>query len=396
MATRHAITATTVFTGSDESLTDSVTVIWQDRDIVWVGPDDAADLSGVELLHSGGFVVPGLIDAHVHLCLDATMAGVEAVATDPIDQIEDRADRNAAKLLRHGITCARDMGSRDGVAIGVAQRQRAGLLVGAHIVAAGRGITPTGGHGWMVGVHADGAQAVAAAVATEIRHGAEAIKLFPTGGVLGSGSHGEVVTMSTEEVAAAVEVAHAENVLVAAHVVGTAGVDVALDGGVDTIEHAVGLSAEQARRCADEGVALVPTLTAVEMLQRHAEELPADVRRRTEEVAQRHAAGIATAIEAGATVLAGTDAGTPFNHPGSLVTELEILARLGLGAAGALRAATGRAAAALGLPARGRVQPGCVADLVVVDADPIADLGALGRPRLVVQDGRTRQQSQLE
>ena len=143
------------------------------------------------------------IDAHVHLCLDATIEGIDAVATEPIADVRMRSMNAARIMLGVGITTVRDQGSRDGVAIGVAEAQRGGDLVGSRVIAAGRGITPTGGHGWMIGVEADGADGVRAAVATELERGADIIKLFPTGGVLGSGTHGFQVVMSPEEVGAA-------------------------------------------------------------------------------------------------------------------------------------------------------------------------------------------------
>lgn len=384
---RMAVTAATVFADPAIGPRADTTVVWEGERVVWVGPSEAADLAGTDVVTTGGFIVPGLIDAHVHLCLDGTLELIEGVVEEPVETTIRRSEESAATLLAAGVTSARDVGSREGVAVGVAERQRSGALTGARILAAGRGITPPGGHGWMIGVIADGTAAVADAVAEEIRRGARAVKLFPTGGILGSGSHGDVVTMSVDEVRAAVEVAHAHNVLVAAHVVGTPGIDVVLDGGVDTIEHAVGLTPEQAQRCAEQNTALVPTLTAVEMVRQNAAHLPADVVQRTEAAASRHFAGIATAIDAGVTVLAGTDAGTPFNPHGGLVTELELLTEAGMSPTAALSAATSASADTLRLADVGRITPGTYADLVVVDGDPLHDLGVLRNPALIIQGG---------
>ena len=383
-----AVTGALLFDGTTAPPRPSHTVIWRDDRIIWVGPDDAAELTGLETVVEarGAAVLPGLIDAHVHLCLDATIDGVDGVATEPIEVVRDRSIGAARKLLGAGITSARDQGSRDGVAIGVARAQRAGEIAGARIRAAGRGVTPTGGHGWMIGVEADGPEAVRAAVAAEIARGADVIKLFPTGGVMGSGAHGFEVTMSLEEIRAAVDEAHRHDRIAGAHVHGREGIELVLEAGIDTIEHATDISPAQAERAAAAGVALVPTLGAIDAILE--QDVAEDLRTRATEVRAAAARGISAAIEAGAIVLAGTDAGTPFNPPGMLVREMAVLAGLGLGAAGSIAAATSVAADVLRLDDLGRLESGRIADLIVVAGDPGTDLGSLARPALVVQDGR--------
>jgi imidazolonepropionase-like amidohydrolase len=242
----------------------------------------------------------------------------------------------------------------------------------------------------MIGVQVDGPEAVRSAVAAEIERGADVIKLFPTGGVLGSGSHGFDVTMSAEELAAAVDEAHHRGVLVGAHIHGEKGIEMSLDAGIDTIEHATAITASQARRCVAQGVALVPTLAAGDVLQDHRDSLPSDLLERAAEVGAVQADGIKTAIAEGARVLAGTDAGTPFNPAGGLVREMVLLADLGLGNLGAIAAATSLTAETLRMEDLGMIAPGKLADLVLVDGDPAADLQVLAAPRIVVQGGIVR------
>ncbi len=384
---RRAVTGSLLYDGSTDPPLPETTIIWQGPRIVWVGPDTDADLEETKVVSDGGAVVPGLIDCHVHLCLDATIEGIETVATESIEQLLSQSIGAARTLLGAGITAARDQGSREGVAIQVAQAQRRGDIEGARILASGRGITPTGGHGWMIGVEADGPEEVRAAVAREIERGAGIIKIFPTGGVLGSGAHGFDLVMSAEEVAAAVDEAHSRGHLVGAHVHGPEGIEMVLDAEVDTIEHATGITREQAERCAEQGVALVPTLTSTDVMLDHQTDLPGDLLDRVGEVRRLQSKGIRTAIAANAVVLAGTDAGTPFNPPGLLVREMEILAGLGLGPLGAIAAATSLAAKTLHLEGLGVIEAGQIADLLVVGKDPGADLGALRTPLLVVQGG---------
>ncbi len=389
--TRGAITGATLFDGTGAGPRPATTVVWEGARIAWVGPDDDADLAGATVVDAGGgALLPGLIDSHVHLCLEPTPEGVEKVATEPTARLAIRSATAAKRLLDAGVTTARDMGSREGVAIEVAAAQRSGWMIGARVLAAGRGITPPGGHGWMIGVEADGPDAVRAAVRDEVERGADVVKIFPTGGVLGSGAHGFQVTMSLEEVAAAVDEAHARGRIVGAHVHGAEGVDLVLEAGVDTVEHGTGVTAEQATRMAAAGVALVPTLAAVDAIARHESELPEALVARAREVLEVAAAGVERAIAAGVTVLPGTDAGTPFNPPGALVKEMELLAGLGLGSAGVLEAATSRAAAVLRQEALGSVDSGQAADLVLVTGNPVDDLQTLASPRIVIQDGKMR------
>jgi len=385
----RAMTGTLLFDGTGGAPRPSQTVVWEAGRIEWVGADGDADLTGADPVVDahGAAVLPGLIDAHVHLCFDATVEGIEGVAAEPMGAVRARSMRAARILLGAGITSARDQGSREGVAVEVARAQRAGEIPGARILASGRGLTPTGGHGWMIGVEADGPEAIRAAVAEEIRRGADVIKLFPTGGVLGSGAHGFEVVMTVQDVRAAVEEAHRHGRLVGAHVHGPPGIDIVLEAGVDTIEHATGITEEQARRAAAAGVVLVPTLAALDAMIEHGAGIPDDLMERAREIREVAATGIRTAISAGTTVLAGTDAGTPFNPPGLLVREMQLLADLGLGNLGAIRAATSASADALRLDGLGRIDPGAIADLMLVAGDPSVDLAVLAHPGLVVQDG---------
>ncbi len=386
---RTAITGALLVDGTGAAPVPGSTVLWEGDTIIAVGPDGDVDVSGATRIDAiGGTVVPGLIDAHVHLCLEPTPSGVETIATDPVAQLAIRSTQAAKRLHNAGITVARDQGSRAGVAIDVAAAQRSGWLIGARILAAGRGVTPSGGHGWMIGVEADGPEAVAAAVRGEIERGADVVKIFPTGGVLGSGAHGFVPTMSLEEVAAAVAVAHDRGRLIGAHVHGAEGVALCLEAGVDTIEHGTAATPEQARQMAAQGVALVPTLAAVDALLGRPDEFPPDVLVRANEVWALARQSTADAIAAGVRVLAGTDAGTPFNPPGNLARELALLAELGLGPMGALVAATSAPAATFGLDDLGIIAAGMRADAVLLRGSPLDDLDELRTPRAVVQDGK--------
>jgi imidazolonepropionase-like amidohydrolase len=385
-----AIIGALLIDGSGAEPLPETTVLWQGDRITWVGPDAEADTAGADVIEAGGrALLPGLIDSHVHMSLDATLQGVEAITEEPLSEVRHRTERNATRFLGSGITTVRDLASRDSVAIEVAAAQRSGSKAAPYILAAGRALTPTGGHGWQVAAIADGPDEVRAAVRAEIERGADVIKLIPTGGVLGTGAHGFDVTMGVDEVAAGIDEAHAAGLLVAAHIHGPEGVAIAIAAGIDTIEHGTALTPDQAATMAQQGIALVPTMTAIDMLFDHADELGEELMARLEEVRSVAADGVRGAIAAHTSILAGTDSGTPFNPPGLLAHEIEALHRLGLGQLDAIAAATSAPARVLGLSDRGIVETGKRSDLILV-GDPLADLLALGAPDLIVQGGELR------
>jgi imidazolonepropionase-like amidohydrolase len=385
---RVAITGARLLDGTGADPVEGQTILWETGVIAWIGPDEEAVLEHALLIPAeGGTVLPGLIDCHVHLSLAPTLTGIYDVTEEPVERSLLRAGNAAAVLLRAGITTARDCASREGVAIDVASAQRDGDLIGARIIACGRGITPPDGHGLAMSVQVRGAEAVAEAVRTEHARGADFIKLFPTGGVLGAGAHGFDVVMTLDEMRAATEIAHELEMHVAAHVHGPEGIDLALEAAVDTIEHGTGVTEEQSARMVAEGVALVPTLTALAALQGRELELPRDLLKRVEEVADVQKTSIAVAIQAGVRVLPGTDAGTPFNAPGQLVQEMELLTELGMTNGDVITAATSLAADTFDWDDVGSLQIGNVADLLLVDEDPLENLGTLSWPASIVQDG---------
>jgi imidazolonepropionase-like amidohydrolase len=224
------------------------------------------------------------------------------------------------------------------------------------------------------------------------------IKLVLSGGGLTPGSRPAAVELPRDVARAAVEEAHASGLRVAAHCHASGAIELALDLGVDTIEHASfvapdgrpRLDQELVRRIVDAGIGIVPTAagalrTAARLRAsgRHADDDPHAVER-----LEARAAFVASYAQAGMTLAAGTDAGvtdTPFD---ALHDELDAYRRWGIGPPGAVRAATVDAARALGLADRGEVRVGLRADLLLVDRDPTIDLAALREPAAVVVAGR--------
>lgn len=326
---------------------------------------------------AGATVLPGLIDAHVHL--------VWSGGTDPVGVVDRegeqltllRAAGHARDQLHAGITTVRDLGSNWDIAIHVARAIDRGAIEGPTVVASGRTVIMTGGHDAFWGLPSDGVDGVVRGVRTQVAQGAEVIKTAATGGAYGQ-ADGEEVTASEltyEELAALTAEAHRRGRKVAVHALGTDGIRNAVRAGVDTVEHGVFLTEDIVDQMGQRGTVLCPT-TAVYARMAGGQAPPYAVRK-AQDIVSAHRRSIAMALEAGIFVIAGTDAGAPgMPHP-SLFDEIETLTEYGVRPLDALRGATSRAADALDRPASGRIRPGAPADLALVDRNPLDDPSAL-------------------
>ena len=327
----------------------------------------------------GRFALPGLINCHAHLTLDGEASfAAEVAQSDSLATL--KAFRNARASLRAGVTTVRDLGAAGSMVIDLGRAIERGVLEGPRIIAAGRGVTTTGGHGLEVGRIADGPDEVRKAVREQVHAGATVIKLFSTGGILGQGAPPEVSQYTAAETAAAVEEAHKVGLRITTHAHGSGGMQVAAEAGIDSIEHATLLDEKTIRLLKDRDVAIVPTLLVVHSLLENAAALDHVVVERTRTIAERHREGVRMAHRSGVRIATGTDAGASFTRHERFAVELQLLAECGLSAQEALAAATGAAARVVGLGKGGYLRAGSWADLVFVDGDPLKNLGSLLSP----------------
>ncbi len=334
-------------------------------------------------------VIPGLINAHVHLEMSGeAQTQTVFVLTTPTQRAIVAAE-NARRALQAGVTSVRDLGSTHALAIDVRDAIAAGRIAGPNVVAAGRAICMTGGHGWFIGREADGPLDVRKAVREQRRDGADCIKFIATGGVLTKGAVPGVVQLSEDELRAGVAEAHAHGMTCAAHAIGTEGIANALRAGVDSIEHGHLVDDAGIALFVERGAYLVPTLAAIRCITDGGEDagMPEFVVRKAREIAEHAEGNLRRARAAGVRFAAGSDAGTPYNGHDAFAYELELMqTMLGLSGREALRAATVDAAALLGLP-RGTLAVGAVADAVVLERDVASDVRAFRSPRVVIKDG---------
>ena len=212
---------------------------------------------------SGQYLIPGLIDCHVHVSSSGDPAELTPGQRLPLARRAWRTAEHARATLAGGITTVRDLGAADRLNVALAAAIEAGELEGPRVVAAGMGVTMSGGHGHgFIAREADGPDEVRKAVREEIREGAAAIKLFASGGVLTPGVNPRSPSFTREELTAGVEEATKAFRTVAAHAQSTVGIKNAVAAGVTSIEHGVWLDEEAITMMIERGTYLVATLTA--------------------------------------------------------------------------------------------------------------------------------------
>ena len=357
--------------------------------VAWVGP--GADLpSGAERLRvlelPGCTLLPGLVDAHVHL---VASAGPELARDIPPTEAARTlaAVANCRRHLDGGTTLVRDLGAPGGEAIAIANAVEAGTVEGPTVVAAGPAVTMTGGHISYMGRVADGPEQMRAAVRANLAMGARCIKVVATGGVLTRGLDPRVAAYTQQELDALVDEAHRFGLKVAAHAIGEDGVVAALRAGVDSVEHGMFLDKTGIGLFLDTGARYSATFAAPDCIMR-GRTVPDWIKDRARPAAEAQRASFRAAVVAGVRVVAGTDAGTPENVHGRVAHEVVSMVEAGLDVLAGVRAATAEAADLLGEPGRGVLRPGAVADVLAVRGDVVADVTALTRPAALFQKGR--------
>ena len=354
----------------------------------------------LEVQLDGAFVLPGLIDMHVHLVWSGAADPVQVVEKEGEQLTTIRAMRNAQAQLAAGVTTVRDLGGNWDIALSVAEAIDRGMCEGPTVIASGRTVIMTGGHDAFWGIASDGVDAVTQSVRRQVHRGAKVIKTAATGGAYGRAEGEEIgqAELSLEELAAIANEAHRFGLRTAAHALGTTGIRNAVVAGIDTIEHGVFLTEDIVAEMVTRGTALCPTLATYRMLA-SGPDVPAYAADKARTVVTAHTESVRMAIDYGVPVVAGTDAGAPLLPHPALVDELLVLSECGMSNAQALRSATSTAASVLGRPAAGRVAVGAVADLLIVETDPFESLDNLrsvwgvirrGRPLGASSGGRSR------
>ncbi|MCP5024838.1 MAG: amidohydrolase family protein [Actinomycetia bacterium] len=342
---------------------------------------------------SGGTLLPGLMDCHVHLCLGGEVDPRAMREAMPPGELALAALKRAQQTLAGGITAIRDCGGKDYIEFAVRDACNSGELQGPTIRAAGRMICMTGGHGNSIGRVADGVDDVVRAVREQIHAGSDFLKLMATGGVMTPGVNPEDAHFSFEEISAGIHEAHRFSKRTASHAQGTEGILNATRGGVDSIEHGMFMTEECVEEMVSRGTYLVPTLAAGHPIESNPDllaSLAPFIQEKIERIKGKSAASLKMFYDAGGKVAMGTDTGIPFCIHGTNAIELELMVDAGMTTLDSLIAGTSNAADLLALDDEGSIREGNAADLLVVNGDPSADITMASRPenhRLVMKRG---------
>jgi imidazolonepropionase-like amidohydrolase len=352
-------------------------------------PEDAQKIA-----MDGQVLLPGFIDSHVHLCMDSSPDPMTSALSESQTMTALKAANFARQTLLAGITSVRDMGGKDGIDLGIRQAINYGLIPGPRMLASGKLICMTGGHGWQFGLEVNGADEVRRAAREQIKAGVDIVKLMATGGVLTPAVEPGSEQLTEAELRAGVEEAHKAGKSTATHAMGTKGILNALRAGIDSIEHGVYLDEEAVSLMKERDVPLIPTLSALFNIESKGIEagIPAFAVEKTLKVKPYHLESIRMAREAGVRIAMGTDAGTPFNIHGDNPGELKFLVDCGFAPMEAIEAGTRIAAQVLGVDKElGTVEEGKLADLIMVEGKLLDNIEILLKResiRLVMQGGK--------
>src|SRR4051794_9868965 len=387
----HGYRAPRAFDG-EQLLPDGALVLVEGDTIVAVESGTApapADCTVTDL--PGTTLLPGLIDAHVHLCGDSGPRALDQLPELSEDELDTIIAESLAARLAVGVTAVRDLGDARWA---VTDRHRT-HSAGPTVVASGPPVTSVGGHCAGMGGEVTGVEGMRHAVRERAAHGVDVIKIMTSGGGMTPGTDVTRCQFSLEEVQALVDEAHRAGLPVTAHGHAVTAVELSLAAGVDGIEHCtcitpggIEMSPRLAAAIAAAGIPICPTVgkkldsdpppQILAMMAR----LGMTWESRLAQVGDMHRAGVA--------LIAGADSGISPGKPHGVLPESIIdMATAGLSPGEALAAATSSAAAACGLGGRtGRLAAGLDADLVAVGGDPLTDITAIRDLRLVVSRGR--------
>lgn len=354
---------------------------------------------------AGGFILPGLIDTHVHVMLEGV--NMQRDMLTPFSLRFYNSVKYLRRTLEAGITSVRDAGGADA---GVKQAVESGEITGPRLQISIIPLTITGGHGdgWLLSGgeynlfppypgcpdgRCDGVEEVRRKVRQVLRAGAEVVKIHATGGVLSPTDHPEFTQFSPEELEViAREASYRRGVKVMAHAQGAEGIKHAVRAGIHSIEHGIFLDEQAIDLMLEHGTFLVPTLLAPLAVLEAGEKggMPEYGIRKARQVIEIHSDSIQRAYQAGVKIAMGTDAGV-MPH-GTNLRELGLMVAIGMAPMEAIVATTKTAAECLGWQDRvGTVEAGKLADIVIVKTDPLEDIRSLeniDNIALVMKDGK--------
>lgn len=397
-----AIIGARLIDGTGKSPVDDAEIIIKGNTIEAVGkgldiPKDAKVINA-----EGKTLMPGLIDSHLHICSNGDPSLMTMLNYRP-GLVQLFGYTNGVKDLEAGFTTIRDMGAPSGYGFALRDAINMGLVKGPRILAPGKVISMTGGHADFhlhSGVAytemsriADGVPDCRKAAREQLKEGGDFIKICTSGGVMSPSDPVDTPQFTSEEIKAIVHEAACVGRRVASHAHGATGIKNAIEAGVKTIEHGSLIDEEAMKMMVEKEAYLIPTLVAGWNIVEHglAGGIPKYAVDKAHEIADEVRKNALKAHKMGVKVASGTDAGTPFNRHGNNAQEIIHLVDAGFKPMDAIAAATKIGSEAIGLSDKiGTLEMGKLADLLIVEGDPVKNIKLLGDTaniKLVMKDG---------
>ena len=388
------------FDSVNECVKENVTVVVEGNKITEVCEGDVC-CEGAEVIDlSDKFVMPGMIDTHMHICMNGEPTAMSAMYTKRDADYAFDAMINAKADLMAGFTTVRDEGCIGFVDISLRDAINAGKVPGPRMKVAGMGIGSTGGHGdnplrpgtVMGGSLAqvvDSPDEARKAARHTIKYGADHIKLMATGGVMSVGDEPGAPDLTFEEMKAALDIANTHGKPSSAHAHGALGIKWAVKAGISSIEHGMMMDEECMDLMVEHGTYLVPTIIAAYRIVEHGDKLPQEAVRKAKACLENHGRNLEMCRAKGVKIAFGTDTGTYYSSHGNQAYEFELMQKYGnFTVPETLVAATKSAADLLRMTKEvGSIEAGKYADIVAFDESPYDDISTMCRCTFVMKDG---------
>jgi imidazolonepropionase-like amidohydrolase len=396
--------AARLFDGASDTIVTGGVVVVQGNRITALGAGAAIPPDAVVIDLGDATLLPGFVDAHVHLTGESGdnwyKDQFDGLMRQPAEQAL-LSTTYARKTIDAGFTSVRNVGASDYVDVGLRNAINNGWVVGPRMLVAIHAIGATGGHGdadpvppargfaqlGAIDGVCNGPAECRAAVRYQIKYGADVIKFMPSGGVLSLSDPVDAPELSQDEMNAIVEESHHWGRKVAAHCHGDTAGKMAVQAGVDSIEHGSFLKPDTLATMRAKGVYLVPTLLAGEWITGKIDTFPPPIAQKARAAMAARSDMFKNALKAGVKIAFGTDSAV--SPHGLNAREFALMTGLGMSPAAALRSATSVGAALLGIDDRlGTLAVGKLADIVAVPGNPLEDITATERVSFVMKDGQ--------
>jgi imidazolonepropionase-like amidohydrolase len=396
------VKAARLFDGTSDQVTRNAVIVIQGNRITSIGGAVPPNAQVIDLGDST--LLPGFIDAHVHLTVESGpnfyLDFFNALMRQPAEQAL-LATTYARKTLEAGFTTVRNVGAWDYVDVGLRNAINSGWVVGPRMFVSVHAISASGGHGDATPVPpargyqqkgplegiCNGTGECRAAVRYQIKYGADLIKFMPSGGVLSLADPVDAPELSQEEMNAIVEEAHHWGRKVAAHCHGDAAAKMAVQAGADSIEHGSFMKPDTLAMMRDKGVYLVPTLLAGDWVMKQIDKFPPAIATKARAAVAARSDMFRNALKGGVKIAFGTDSAV--SPHGMNALEFALMTGLGMSPAAALRSATSSAATLLGVDDRvGTLAAGKLADIIAVPGNPLDDIHQTEHVIFVMKEGQ--------